>query len=113
MREIRSYGSVGERGGNEPLYPELNGFSGLSNKDQSWGRSVGFESSIFPDGILCLFNGFVSFINHGARFRTSDVELPACSAAGSESRGTPAATSRTKDRVKPRNPRDGESQPRG
>jgi len=22
MREIRSYGSVGERGGNEPLYPE-------------------------------------------------------------------------------------------
>jgi hypothetical protein len=23
MREIRSYGSVGERGGNEPLYPEI------------------------------------------------------------------------------------------
>jgi len=23
MRESRSYGSVGERGGNEPLYPEL------------------------------------------------------------------------------------------
>jgi len=23
MREIRSYGSVGERGGNEPLYPEV------------------------------------------------------------------------------------------
>lgn len=22
MREIRSYGSVGERGGNDPLYPE-------------------------------------------------------------------------------------------
>ena len=22
MREIRSYGSVGERGGNEPLYPD-------------------------------------------------------------------------------------------
>ena len=22
MREIRSYGSVGERGGNKPLYPE-------------------------------------------------------------------------------------------
>jgi hypothetical protein len=22
MREIRSYGSVGERGGDEPLYPE-------------------------------------------------------------------------------------------
>ena len=22
MRESRSYGSVGERGGNEPLYPE-------------------------------------------------------------------------------------------
>ncbi len=25
MREIRSYGSVGERGGNEPLYPEDQG----------------------------------------------------------------------------------------
>ena len=24
MREIRSYGSVGERGGNKPLYPEKN-----------------------------------------------------------------------------------------
>jgi hypothetical protein len=24
MREICSYGSVGERGGNEPLYPEVN-----------------------------------------------------------------------------------------
>jgi hypothetical protein len=24
MREIRSSGSVGERGGNEPLYPESN-----------------------------------------------------------------------------------------
>ena len=23
MREICSYGSVGERGGNEPLYPEI------------------------------------------------------------------------------------------
>ena len=23
MRESRSYGSVGERGGNEPLYPEV------------------------------------------------------------------------------------------
>ena len=23
MREIRSFGSVGERGGNEPLYPEV------------------------------------------------------------------------------------------
>jgi hypothetical protein len=23
MREIRSYGSVGERGGNEPLYPDI------------------------------------------------------------------------------------------
>jgi len=23
MREIRSYGSVGERVGNEPLYPEI------------------------------------------------------------------------------------------
>jgi len=23
MREIRSYGSVGERDGNEPLYPEI------------------------------------------------------------------------------------------
>ena len=24
MRENRSYGSVGERGGNEPLYPDAN-----------------------------------------------------------------------------------------
>ncbi|PSL17640.1 hypothetical protein CLV42_1431, partial [Chitinophaga ginsengisoli] len=26
MREIRSYGSVGERGGNDPLYPEPTNF---------------------------------------------------------------------------------------
>ena len=31
MREIRSYGSVGERGGNEPLYPETN----LNDKTRS------------------------------------------------------------------------------
>jgi len=28
MREIRSYGSVGERGGDEPLYPEV-----INNKE--------------------------------------------------------------------------------
>ena len=28
MRESRSYGSVGERGGNEPLYPESDGVVG-------------------------------------------------------------------------------------
>jgi hypothetical protein len=27
MREIRSYGSVGERGGNDPLYPEIDKIS--------------------------------------------------------------------------------------
>ncbi len=32
MREICSYGSVGERGGNEPLYPEMTPEGGRERK---------------------------------------------------------------------------------
>ncbi|HKJ31427.1 MAG TPA: hypothetical protein VKA34_06340 [Balneolales bacterium] len=39
MREICSYGSVGERGGNEPLYPEKGkqtGFPFLFVETKTW-----------------------------------------------------------------------------
>jgi len=34
MRESRSSGSVGERGGNEPLYPEIMNFELLMIRDE-------------------------------------------------------------------------------
>jgi len=44
MRENRSYGSVGERGGNEPLYPEAS----RRKRVRRWVRVVGMEKLKAP-----------------------------------------------------------------
>ena len=52
MREIRSYGSVGERGGNEPLYPEIEqARTGATNVFVYIGQSSFISSSRIPHSL--------------------------------------------------------------
>ena len=46
MREIRSYGSVGERGGNEPRYPEILRMFLRKKKNASGSTSVQVISKV-------------------------------------------------------------------
>jgi len=65
MREIRSYGSAGGRGGNEPLYPEVNTFD--DNLSPHWLFSKNCKMKVFYTiGTILLLSLFYSVFNFEA-----------------------------------------------